>query len=997
MASVRSRRGVAEPRARFFSHANRNRLRSALASWILLVGATVGAVGAVAGLAVETQARTETVRWTHPSASSVDGFRIFVRQEGQGYQFPSFDGFPAPVGGVFETDFEVDDAADVFFVATAYDQVEESVFSNEIARFAPFCGDGDLDAGESCDDGNNANGDGCDASCGVESSPGGGGASVGGELATWHEVDIRFSGPVHAESDSNPNPFLDYRLQCLLTGPSGQTYDVPGFFDGDGASGTTGDVWRCRFAPDEAGLWTYRASFRDGPGVAVSLDPQAGSPLSFDGTTGTFAVQPSTKTGDDFRSSSRGRLVNAGDHFLTFLGSGERWIKGGTNVPENLLGYQGFDNTPNAGHSFSAHTGDWRSGDPDWGSGAGRGLIGALNYIADTGGNSVYFLPMNIGGDGDDTFPTIAAQDKIHYDTSKLRQWETVFRHATSHGIFLHFQLSETERANEQYHDGGQLGPERMLFYRELVARFGHHPGLQWDLGEENDYGTTLRRSFAAHLKALDPYDHPVTTHTRTNALDSTYAPLLGNGDFDQTGFQVNASGFDNGAAVEEWRNRSAQSGVPWMVSIDEPQGIQNDPNDTTRGYPFGRTKFLWPTYMSGGGGFEWYVQEDGGGHSFDQRIDDFREMQEALRWTRYAREFLGELPFWLMEPRPAMGSSSAGGKTFVLARPGDAYALYHPQGGSLSLDLGADTGSFAVRWFDPKTGEWFAGGIVQAGGQTPLGIAPFGGDAAVLLERTGGTPAGADPVASFTATPLQGQAPLAVSFDAASSVDDGMITAYDWSFGDGEEASGVTAQHSYADPGSYVATLVVIDDEGRSDASSQTIVVLDPTPPGPGPGPGSGHPGQILFSEFANRNQAQPLESAQVSGEIYVFLPAVPSAEIASVHFYLDDPGRTGPATQVERVAPYDMGGGSVARARNPLDTEGLSFGSHRIDVDCVLDDGSVVSIAASFTVEASGGTSSDPGGEQDPTPIPEPLSSQGGGAALLALLVWAGLRRRR
>ncbi len=990
MASVHSRLGVAAWRGLLAHRAGRLTRGSGLVSQILVV------VGVVCGAAIDAQARTETLRWTHPSPSNVDGFRVFVREDGQGYQTPSFDGYPSPVGGVYEVDFNVADDADVYFVATAYNQIEESVFSNEIARLAPFCGDGSLDSGESCDDGNNANGDGCDTTCNVESSPGGGSATVGGELATWHTVDLRFSGPVHAESDSNPNPFLDYRLQCLLTGPSGQSYEVPGFFDGDGGSGTTGDVWRCRFAPDEAGTWAYQASFRSGPEVAVSLQAQAGTPVSFDGANGNFVVQQSTKSGDDFRRSSRGRLVNAGAHFLTFSGSGARWIKAGTNIPENLLGYQGFDNTPNAGHSFSAHVGDWRGGDPDWGGGAGRGLIGALNYIADTGGNSIYFLPMNIGGDANDTFPTISAQDKTHYDTSKLRQWETVFGHATARGIFLHFQLAETESPNEEYHDGGQLGPERKLFYRELVARFGHHPGLEWDLGEENDYGTSRRQAFAAHLKAIDPYDHPVTSHTRTNAIGSHYSPLLGDDDFDVTGFQVNASGFGEGDVVEEWRDRSAQSGVPWVVSIDEPQGIQNDPNDPNRGYPFGRTEFLWPTFLSGGGGFEWYIQEEGGGHSFDQRIDDFREMESALRWTGYARDFLEAARFWLMEPRPDLGSSSAGGKTFVLAEPGDRYALYHPEGGSLTLDLGADSGTFSITWFDPKTGDWFGGGSVQAGGQAPLGIAPFAGDAAVLLERTAGTSGGADPVASFTAAPLQGDAPLAVSFDASASSDDGAIVSYEWSFGDGAQAQGVTTQHTYTNAGSYVATLVVRDDQGRGDTTTRSVVVLDPAPPPPGPG-NSGHPGQILFRTRSDRAQAQPLQDAQVSGGIFVFLPADPSADIAAVHFYVDDPGRNGPPVQSERVAPYDLGGGSVGRAWNPLDTDSLSNGVHRVDADCELGDGSIVPLGASFSVGSSGTAGDPPPPDPDPTPIPEPLPGQTGAAALLALWIWAGLRRRR
>ncbi|MDJ0786949.1 MAG: DUF5060 domain-containing protein, partial [Myxococcota bacterium] len=558
-----------------------------------------------------------------------------------------------------------------------------------------------------------------------------------GEPMQWHGVELLFRGDTYAEDGTAPNPFLDFRLQCRLTGPSGQVYDVPGFFDTDGEGGVAGDAWICRFSPDEPGRWRFEASFREGAAVAVSTDPGAGTPLLFDGETGGFDVAPSDKEGRDFRSPEKGRLENAGAHYLTFAGSGEPWVKGGPDIPENFLGYEGFDNTPNGNHSYAAHRRDWRSGDPDWGNGAGRGIIGALNYIAQKGSNTIYFLPMNIGGDGKDTFPTIGEQDRTHYDTSKLAQWEAVFAHAQSLGIFLHFQLAETEGRNENYHDDGQLGVERKLYYRELVARFGHHLGLEWDLGEENDYGTSRRREFAAYIKSVDPYDHPLTTHIRTNQMESFYGPLLGNDDFDMTAFQVNFQGLDRGASVIEWRKRSAAAGVPWVVSVDEPQTIENDPFDQARGLPRGRREYMWPTYLSGGGGFEWYVQDDGGGHSLDQRIDDLRELDLALEWTGIALEFLAELPLLEMSPDPSLGSSSEGGRTHVLAAEGRAYALYHEDGGVLSLDLRKATGSFAVQWFDPVEGGFTDGPVVEGGAWRELGRAPFDGDVAALVTTT--------------------------------------------------------------------------------------------------------------------------------------------------------------------------------------------------------------------------------------------------------------------
>jgi hypothetical protein len=116
-------------------------------------------------------------------------------------------------------------------------------------------------------------------------------AIVSGELQKWHPITLTFNGPNASETSPSPNnPFLDYRLQVSLTGPGGQIYTVPGFFDGDGSGGGSGNVWRVRFSPDQAGTWTYKASFRQGSNVAVDLSPTAGTPSGFDGASGTFVV-----------------------------------------------------------------------------------------------------------------------------------------------------------------------------------------------------------------------------------------------------------------------------------------------------------------------------------------------------------------------------------------------------------------------------------------------------------------------------------------------------------------------------------------------------------------------------------------------------------------------------------------------------------------------------------------------------------------------------------
>jgi len=126
-----------------------------------------------------------------------------------------------------------------------------------------------------------------------------------GERKQWHDVQLTFAGPQTSET-AKLNPFLNYRLNVTFR-HGAKVYVVPGYYAADGnaaeSSATAGNLWRVDFVPDEVGTWTYTASFRTGPEVAVSLDPNAGTATSFDGTRGAFTVAPSDKTGRDARAN----------------------------------------------------------------------------------------------------------------------------------------------------------------------------------------------------------------------------------------------------------------------------------------------------------------------------------------------------------------------------------------------------------------------------------------------------------------------------------------------------------------------------------------------------------------------------------------------------------------------------------------------------------------------------------------------------------------------
>lgn len=80
------------------------------------------------------------------------------------------------------------------------------------------------------------------------------------------------------------------------------------------------------------------------------------------------------------------------------------------------------------------------------------------------------------------------------------------------------------------------------------------------------------------------------------------------------------------------------------------------------------------------------------------------------------------------------------------------------------------------------------------------------------------------NPVATAVPTPASGSAPLAVSFSAATSIDaDNDTLTYIWQFGDGANATGVTAAHTYTAAGTYVALLTVTD--GKNSVYATTTI----------------------------------------------------------------------------------------------------------------------------------------------------------------------------
>ena len=126
------------------------------------------------------------------------------------------------------------------------------------------------------------------------------------------------------------------------------------------------------------------------------------------------------------------------------------------------------------------------------------------------------------------------------------------------------------------------------------------------------------------------------------------------------------------------------------------------------------------------------------------------------------------------------------------------------PDGNSAYVVL---TGTDRVAQYDVASG-----GVLNAKSPTPT-VAT--GSTPLSVVTTPNQP----PVAALSATPAGPGS--ATQFDASATTDaDGSVARYDWDFGDGSTLSdgGATPNHTYANAGTYTATVTATDNEGCSD-----------------------------------------------------------------------------------------------------------------------------------------------------------------------------------
>jgi hypothetical protein len=454
-----------------------------------------------------------------------------------------------------------------------------------------------------------------------------------GPFARWEKIEISFPGP-DSVGLGEPNPFT-LPFDVVFTGPDDRSYTVPGFYDGDGRGGLDGNVWKVRFSADRNGIWTYQTQSPDS---------------RLDAKTGQFEVtDPPSQAPEFYR---KGRLEYVDQPYLKFR-EGGYWLKAGADEPENLLGKAfGLD---------------------DWASKKRQ-----IDYLAETGINSIYVMTHTLDGDENDVWPWIgqspeeAKKRSDRYDVAKLERWREFFEYLQGKGIVIQLVLED---------DSAWAGYDHARYYREIIARFGYLPAIYFNFGEEHNENYSLEDAirYMKLLGDIDPYDHPRAIHNvrvpTAEYIDSAELQLTSIQTDPKSPAALNQLAVDWREACRKRNKRSL------VVSFDEAR-------------PADDRKSWWSVYM-GGGIWESLVYVPKG----------YLAVEPAWKQLAAAKSFMETLPFERMFPTNHLVTK---GNAFCLALHGEVYALYLPAGGTVEVDLAAgEDNRYRAEWFDPRSGEF--------------------------------------------------------------------------------------------------------------------------------------------------------------------------------------------------------------------------------------------------------------------------------------------------
>lgn len=484
------------------------------------------------------------------------------------------------------------------------------------------------------------------------------------------------------------NKFTDVTLNVRYTAPSGREVQFFGFYDGDGAGGQSGDVWKIRFLPDELGAWSYTYSWSDGA----------------PGGSGSFTAVAN----------------GAGRGILKAYEGNPRWFAYNGKEPVFLKSYHvgaaGFTGVP-----------------------IGWAANNVYSKLASRGYNHVMLKSLPIAWTNEK--PADAPAEHLarplwrdNPTTQDLEVWRRFEEHMAwlnARDMGVHFFIGfdpKGESAPDAYFAlqrwTGLPSDEQDFYVRYVAARLAPYANVAgWNYTWETD-GSTGEQRLMSLLAQYDPWSHLATYHDEQPASNSynnarySFAGIENHGYFGNSGGRAaldSASHYQ--AAIDAYRNKPV-----YMV---EGNGLwracwAKDAANLTA------PRAAWAVTLAGGS-FTW---ADTGG-CFDGPISEMLNWPAgnpvASRIDALYDVMTKDVTFHRMTPRNDLLSgcqsnfnrsgSVPTAPCYALVEIGQQYIVYKENGGSFGLNLAA--GTYAATWIDTRSGsrQPANGGAVQGSG----------------------------------------------------------------------------------------------------------------------------------------------------------------------------------------------------------------------------------------------------------------------------------------
>jgi hypothetical protein len=490
------------------------------------------------------------------------------------------------------------------------------------------------------------------------------------------------------------NPFTDAALEGRFTPAHGDSIRVDGFCDSE-----DGRAFRIRFMPTVAGRHRYVLHFRSGTRAlehAGEFTARAGK------RRGLVVRDPEHPTHFKWSRSS--------DHFY-YNSTTAYWLLG---FRDDAVIRESIDRLDRLGINRIrvALSGRTRSG-MRW----KEPMIvsdSAFQYRLEPWPAA---RPLDIEDPG---------YDVTRFNLEHFRKTERMLAHARAREmqVSLIFALDVADKGVDPFGKASMGGADEQRYYRYGVARFGAFANVWWDLINEWHLcrDETWVNRMGTLVKQWDPYDHTTSVHG-TGRFPFGQSPWV-----DYVMFQS----WDEHGAYDfllKARQDQAAAGRPLPI-VNEEYGYEDH-----YPYPWGG-KRVWPARvaetrvrlaweMALAGGYQTTGERAniaGTGGWITGRGDDTMTMLDGYARLR---RFFETLPWWNLEPHPEIitGESQALpvpensrplAAALCLAQPGERYVIYLRQGGSASLQL--NPGGYAIRRFNPRSGEWKQLGRVTSG-----------------------------------------------------------------------------------------------------------------------------------------------------------------------------------------------------------------------------------------------------------------------------------------